>query len=870
MSLVLLFPSSAASGQTLTPSGIASAEAFGSPALNVSYSYRRAITIDRTKVAAAQSDFPVLIAGTWAALATVANGGRVQSSSGYDIAFYADAAGATKLDYERVSWDASTGKVEFWVRIPSLATATDTVIYLHYGNSSVTTDGSNKTGVWDTNYAAVYHLDAPGGTLSAADSTANGRNGTVTGATSGTGKAGGAASFASGNKIQIAGLIGSPSSITIAGWGSLSTVGSLGSEFISIGDAVAIRLDDKNAAASTLKSNAFYHTSSGWSSIGSGSNYAGTGWHHFAYTATAGSQVLYVDGAAVASDTVANAISYSGVGSNTFIASHANGDSNYPFTGLIDEVRISSAVRSASWIATEYASVNDPAFLSVGSEQSTAPGTTVSPTGVASAEAFGAVTLTAAVTLAQTGIASAEAFGATTLTSAVTFATTGISTAEAFGSLTLAPGTATLSQAGIATAETFGAVTRTASVTLSQTGIASAEAFGSPSASSDAITLSTTGISTAEAFGAPTLASGAGTLLPAGVASAEAFGAPAFTSAVTLSLAGIASSEALGAPVLSGNRPLALTAVPSGEAFGAATTIQNGFLTPTAIASAEAFGTGSITTAVTLPLSSVASAEAFGSFTVSPSFTLGVAGIVSAEAFGAEPIVSRPLFFAIAGIPSAETIFAPRILPRRPQRVTTFFNGQVLTTMALTPQAINVTLQTLTCRLLGTDPATDANAYAKVRLDWPTTGQPGWSVDEDVCFLKAVEEDNAYNQIRDRRYVNNNPASLHSIDSYTRVWRVSWSFYGPTSYDNARLLKSALLSFDYASETLADMGLYLNTEIGAPLRSPEKFQSQWWERVDLSVTLNELVTESLTVDRIASAEVILIDNDRGQVADITT
>src|SRR5208337_1402288 len=49
-------------------------------------------------------------------------------------------------------------------------------------------------GVWDTNYQAVYHLANIGSGL-AGDSTANGNNGTVYGATATAGEIDGAASF---------------------------------------------------------------------------------------------------------------------------------------------------------------------------------------------------------------------------------------------------------------------------------------------------------------------------------------------------------------------------------------------------------------------------------------------------------------------------------------------------------------------------------------------------------------------------------------------------------------------------------------------------------------------------------------------------
>jgi hypothetical protein len=45
------------------------------------------------------------------------------------------------------------------VKVPTASHATDTVIYMCYGNASITTDQSNKTGVWDSNFKGVWHLN---------------------------------------------------------------------------------------------------------------------------------------------------------------------------------------------------------------------------------------------------------------------------------------------------------------------------------------------------------------------------------------------------------------------------------------------------------------------------------------------------------------------------------------------------------------------------------------------------------------------------------------------------------------------------------------------------------------------------------------
>src|SRR5271169_789990 len=143
------------------------------------YSYSRPITIDHTKVPHTdQANFPVLISGTYPYLASTSNGGNVTSANGYDILFTADAGGTTPLAFEQESYSPSTGAVTYWVKVPTLSHTSDTVIYLFYGNASVSSDPSNKTGVWDSNYQGVWHLEDNAANHTVQDSTSNGSNGT--------------------------------------------------------------------------------------------------------------------------------------------------------------------------------------------------------------------------------------------------------------------------------------------------------------------------------------------------------------------------------------------------------------------------------------------------------------------------------------------------------------------------------------------------------------------------------------------------------------------------------------------------------------------------------------------------------------------
>lgn len=143
--------------------------------------YYRAITIDNTKVmgSANLTDFPVLVKiVSNNDLRTTGNGGKVQNASGYDIIFSSTSDGLTPLSFDREVYDATTGKFIAHVKVPTLSHNANTVIYLCYGDSSVTTYQGGG-GAWNSGYEGVFHFNETSG--NALDSTTHGRDYTAGG-----------------------------------------------------------------------------------------------------------------------------------------------------------------------------------------------------------------------------------------------------------------------------------------------------------------------------------------------------------------------------------------------------------------------------------------------------------------------------------------------------------------------------------------------------------------------------------------------------------------------------------------------------------------------------------------------------------------
>ena len=136
------------------------------------YEFRKSITIDRSKISdgscgATLANFPMLFSVTDSDLRHTSSGGDVTDLGGDDIIFVAlDAMtcggpSICRLDHEIEKYVNTTGELVAWVRLPSVntsAAASDTIIYIYYGDGKVTSPTENPAGVWDANHAGVWHL----------------------------------------------------------------------------------------------------------------------------------------------------------------------------------------------------------------------------------------------------------------------------------------------------------------------------------------------------------------------------------------------------------------------------------------------------------------------------------------------------------------------------------------------------------------------------------------------------------------------------------------------------------------------------------------------------------------------------------------
>lgn len=319
------------------------------------------ITIDHTQVGGTDSsNFTVGVSVTNAKFATVANGGLVKfSGSGipFDLIFASNAVATTLLSWEIQYWNATTGQIVAWVKLATISHTVDTVFYVNVGGPYTSFQGGATGAAWSNpDYRVVQHLED---VAALNDSSGNGNTFTNNGTTNTAGLLhNGSAFVKASSQYQDAGTNPAnyqPNPITVECWINASVSFALytavltcdfdGAQFVwnifvkSSGKLAIYCQDDFSAPI-------FYD--------GTGANTLSLGtWYHLAITYAAGSNLVsYVNGSVDATVTgTANPIKNDA--GYTFLVGNDAIPGRF-YNGVMNEVRISAAQRSADYLLATY------------------------------------------------------------------------------------------------------------------------------------------------------------------------------------------------------------------------------------------------------------------------------------------------------------------------------------------------------------------------------------------------------------------------------------------------------------------------------------------------------------------------------------
>ncbi len=341
-----------------------------------SHIYSRVLTIDHTQCGSSNSlDFPVLVSLSDRSLKTIANGGHVCRSDGSDILFFKDTGEFTKLNWEVESYDGDAGTLVVWVRLSEVTCGSDTVFFMQYGDSGITTFQGGSTGsVWNDNYIVVYHL---AGVL-AADSTVNNQIlGDINSVAQVAGKIGGGAGFSSAMtqslwRDWVPGLPQGTAERSMTCWFKMAA--DQPQEFLGYGD---------NRGPGFHSRFGFYYTGTNDLSVevsGASSDFSwtyDTNWHKMTAVLPTGANnlnqvLIYFDGVL---QTVTSASAILITTNQELALGQIPTFFDPPFyTGALDEVRIMDVGVSADWEITEYnnqtnpGNIGTPGFITYGDE----------------------------------------------------------------------------------------------------------------------------------------------------------------------------------------------------------------------------------------------------------------------------------------------------------------------------------------------------------------------------------------------------------------------------------------------------------------------------------------------------------------------
>jgi len=314
-----------------------------------SCNYRRKLTFNNTAASQNLINFTAMIK---------LNSSRINyaKTSDTDIRFYDD-DDTTLLKHHWESWNES-GDSFGWVKVPQLNNSDTDFIYAYYNCSGSAT--IDEKGTYDNNYVSVWHLNDVGGNTPTQHDSIDNYNATPQNTEAADfgipGKINGAESFdGTDDYLSVSsfnGLSGA-SQFTIEFW----------TKFSSPQDYIFWR---NNGWLTEVRANDYrfrFNLDGNWRTSFYANHITGA-LHYVAATWDGTNTLIYVNNATEVNSTADSA--WSAMSSNTqnLDIAHRN---NY-FDGIIDEIRISTAARSYSWISASYLTMSD-SLITYGGEE---------------------------------------------------------------------------------------------------------------------------------------------------------------------------------------------------------------------------------------------------------------------------------------------------------------------------------------------------------------------------------------------------------------------------------------------------------------------------------------------------------------------
>jgi len=325
------------------------------------FNYRKSLTFSKDIVKGNEVllNFPVLIQVKDADLRAANRGGKIIHPKGFDIRF-TKADGKSVLPSQIESFNPNTGEINAWVLIDTFSLKSNPQIYLYYSNATIKNELANV--LWSDNVKGVWHCN---GDLNAKNNRK--LKATTIGTAEAKGKIGAGrlfsaaakncASFDYSEELDIKG------DFTLSAWIYLNEKGREQVIVSNQGDrpgGYRLLINNNNQLVVDFINTAGKRITT--STMDGSEKLEINRWYFVAgvYNSTLNQLQTYVDGifdtALPISDAPANTSSTLQIGRNQF-------DDNSYFNGVLDELKVTAAVRSQSWLATEFYNQFSPQSL---------------------------------------------------------------------------------------------------------------------------------------------------------------------------------------------------------------------------------------------------------------------------------------------------------------------------------------------------------------------------------------------------------------------------------------------------------------------------------------------------------------------------
>jgi len=339
------------------------------------WSKRVRITVDHNDIDSALVDFPVLIYLSSSSGLNSANVSFVFNEIGANRKKIAVTTGdgATECYVEIEKWDAANKEAWLWVKVPSISSSQDTVLYLYFDNTHADntayvgdTGSAVAENVWDGNFKFVMHFPETSGIHY--DSTSNNNDGTAQGGVTkdAVGKIDGADDFDGINdRIRVrdsSSLSFTNNALTIEAWVKLDTLPTAETAILRKDMQWQIGFIDSNTIRNLVRTNG----ATGWTAANDEDyTFQTNTWYYWTFVYDGSKIVHEINAAQVGSThTVTGSIVDN---SNPVYIAYCVYTNEY-LDGVIDEIRISNTARSAAWIKASYENGRDD-LVAYGNEE---------------------------------------------------------------------------------------------------------------------------------------------------------------------------------------------------------------------------------------------------------------------------------------------------------------------------------------------------------------------------------------------------------------------------------------------------------------------------------------------------------------------